>query len=259
MFEKSNLNSVIEEVKNYKSDAWIWENVNERKLKEGVLLIDTLDILEQLREFEVELTQEEFDEIMDEGDGDNTYNWGNHLTNDLALNYVDKENGKCLVAVHLGGDVRGNYTDCFAVENFSSLFSLEYDSKGLNFIANGTKCHADVTALAQYIEVYKEDGDRYIGDFYENELEDLTKHVANELIKDMLDAADDNLDTHAECVITNKDGDTAEVVIKIIETEDTAEDEEDNNTFYYAEDWDEMKKHLGTDEEWNITQIKRTW
>lgn len=173
----SNINSVIEEVKNYKSNEWFWKE-GARELKDGVLLIYTLDILEQLREFEVELTQEEFDEIMNEGDGDNTYNWGNHLTNDLALHYIDKEKGKCLVAVHLGGDVRGNYTDCFAVENFASLFSLEYDSKCVNFIANGTKCCADVSAFSRLIEVYEEEGDRYIGDFYDTRLDYLSENVA---------------------------------------------------------------------------------
>src|SRR5574344_2830661 len=101
------LEKVIEEVKSVRTGlgcAWIFdENGN---IRDDVLVGDVLPLLEELKEYEIDITDEEIEEFIndEETKGDNTYNWGANISNDLLI-YSQEYDGEItmVIAVHLRG------------------------------------------------------------------------------------------------------------------------------------------------------------
>lgn len=82
------LEKVIEEVKAAHTGVnrpWIFdENGN---MREDVLVGDVLPLLEELKEYEIDISDEEIEEFIndDETKGDNTYNWNANISDDLLI------------------------------------------------------------------------------------------------------------------------------------------------------------------------------
>lgn len=82
------LENVIEEVKAVRTGAmrpWIFdENGN---LREDVLVGDVIPLLEELKEYEIDITDEEIEEFINDKEtkGDNTYNWCANISNNLLI------------------------------------------------------------------------------------------------------------------------------------------------------------------------------
>ena len=77
------LENVIEEVKSVRTGsgcAWIFdENGN---IRDDVLVGDVLPLLEELKEYEIDITDEEIEAFIndEETKGDNTYNWNANIS-----------------------------------------------------------------------------------------------------------------------------------------------------------------------------------
>lgn len=101
-------------------------------------LVDTRILLDNLRDFEVEIPTEYFEKYeqvfgngvlqymaditetdMEEFNGGNTYNYNGRILHDLDYRYIDtKDNGFYVaIQVHRVGDIRANYTE-FALFKF---------------------------------------------------------------------------------------------------------------------------------------------
>lgn len=167
----SSLDEVIEEVKaaNEKSGGWIWEN---GKIRDDVFVCDVIQLLESLRDCEVRLSKKTFNNILENGKVDNTYNWGANISNDLNLGWIDGKG--CLIRVHLGGDVRGNYSNYFSIESLEDLYEAEgmYQYKAIN-----ERYSADMECFREGFEVYDNDEDDTIGECYEMELDDVLEWI----------------------------------------------------------------------------------
>lgn len=107
-------------------------------------LIDTRILLDNLREYEVEIPTEYFEKYeqvfgngvlqymaditdtdIEDFNGGNTYNYNGRIIHDLDYRYIDtKENGFYIaIQVHRLGDIRGNYTE-FALFKFDYFESF---------------------------------------------------------------------------------------------------------------------------------------
>lgn len=177
---QTRLEKVIEQVKSSRKGenrAWIFDENG--KIKDDVMTCEVLDILEDLKDYEINVADEWIENFRDneEVKGDNTYNWGANISNDLNIQYLESD-GKTiiLIMVHLFGDIRGGYSDYFAVElgDIYDLFSMEsaYQSKEVN-----ENMSADLNAFTELYSVYDYEKNEDIGEFYCLELSDLLEEI----------------------------------------------------------------------------------
>ena len=174
------LENVIEEVKTAHTGEyrpWIFdENGN---IREDVLVGDVIPLLEELKEYEIDITDEEIEEfINDEATkGDNTYNWNANISNDLQIHSQEYDDEITMViAVHLRDDIRANYSDYFAVKmrgfyEFYELESMLQHKDITNTLA------ADINLMSEGYSVYDYEHDDDLGEFYELEIKDALPEI----------------------------------------------------------------------------------
>lgn len=181
------LERVIEQVKearkgDEKHRPWIFDANG--KIRDDVICGEVLDFLEELKDYEVsknELSDEEMEKIQmsDYDSADNTYNVNANISNDI--NYHRKKIGDeyvYVMMIHLCGDIRGGYSDCFAVK-----FDYECDMYCLESVTqhkyiNDRYC-ADINIFSECYDVYDYETDDYVdGTFYEIEKGDALKKIS---------------------------------------------------------------------------------
>lgn len=180
------LENVIERVKDSRKGehrAWIFDDNG--NVKDNVMCCEVLDLLDELKEYEIEVSDEWIEEFKANPDvkGANTYNWNGKISNDLNIDYIGSDNKETimLIMVHLHGDIRGGYSDYFVVK-FDSMYEFyelanTRQSKDVN-----ENMVADLTIFSDTYNVYDYEKQEDVGEFYCLELEDLLKEI--EKIKD---------------------------------------------------------------------------
>ena len=174
------LENVIEEVKVARTGAkrpWIFdENGN---MREDVLVGDVLPLLEELKEYEIDITDGEIEEFIrdKETKGDNTYNWNANISNNLLITSQEHNDEVTLVmAVHLRGDIQVNYSDYFAVKmrSFYDFYELESMIQHKNIT---DALVADINLMDEYYAVYDYEHDEYLGEFYQIDIKDALSEI----------------------------------------------------------------------------------
>lgn len=174
------LENVIEEVKAVRTGAnrsWIFdENGN---MREDVLVGDTLPLLEELKEYEIDISDEEIEEFINDKEtkGDNTYNWNANISDDLQIHSQEYDDEiTFVIAVHLRGDIRANYSDYFAVKmrGFYEFYELESMLQHKHITDTLV---ADINLMDEYYSVYDYEHDEDIGEFYEIEIKDALPEI----------------------------------------------------------------------------------
>ena len=133
-------------------------------------LIDACEVLKSLKEYEVNdiiarciLNAGHSDEGLEYEHGDNSYNYGGYLSNHLQWYYIIIDGKKyIIIAAHLYGDVRGNYTG-YAVLQFDDyeqfIYTLfEVACKTLTITVNGEEYHCSLSGLSDTVECYSATG-----------------------------------------------------------------------------------------------------
>lgn len=180
---KTRLENVIEQVKNSRKGehkAWIFNE--DGKIADNVMCCEVLDILEELKGYEISVSDEWIEQFFNNPDtkGDNTYNWGANISNDLNMNYVKNDDDEVimLIMVHLHGDIRGGYSDYFAVK-LDSMYEL-YELESITQMKDvNDHMVADLNAFRETYNVYDYEKQEDVGEFYCVELEDLLKEIEN--------------------------------------------------------------------------------
>ena len=174
------LENVIEEVKTARTGVyrpWIFdENGN---IREDVLVGDVIPLLKELKEYEIDITDEEIEEFIndEETKGDNTYNWGANISNDLQIHSQEYDDEITMViAVHLRGDIRGGYSDYFAVKmrGFYEFYELESMLQHKDITDTLV---ADINLMSEGYSVYDYEHDDDLGEFYEIEIKDALPEI----------------------------------------------------------------------------------
>lgn len=174
------LEKVIEEVKATHTGAnrpWIFDENG--SMREDILVGDVIPLLEELKEYEIGITDEEIEEFIndEETKGDNTYNWGANISNDLLIYSQEFDDELTLViAVHLRGDVRANYSDYFAVKmrGFYEFYELESILQHKHITDTLV---ADINLMDEGYGVYDYEHDDELGEFYEIEIKDALPEI----------------------------------------------------------------------------------
>lgn len=185
------IDEVINQLSNYLG-AWIFED---GKLRDDVLAIDTRELLEAFKEYEIPmedalkvvngLVNEYGDEMFTSfGElsfsrvadvADNSYNWSSPLSHDINITeFKYNDNTYVAIMVHLGGDIRGNYSYYFILEcDFDDLFNIEFYP-----MVNITDyLVADLRWYSDTYTVYDYDKQEDVGEYYEIEMEDLIERL----------------------------------------------------------------------------------
>lgn len=179
------LENVIEQVKDARKSAnksWIFNE--EGNVADNVMCCEVLDVLEELKEYEIDVTDEWIQEFRNNPKvkGDNTYNWCGSISNDLNMDYMVNEDGEeiMLIMVHLFGDIRCGYSDYFAVkfDNEYQFYELESTRQSKNVNDHMT---ADLSIFSELYDVYDYDRCDTVGSFYCLELADLLEEIQKEI------------------------------------------------------------------------------
>lgn len=177
------LENVIEQVKSARKGSnrpWIFDDNG--RVKDNVLTCEVLDILEELKEYEIEVTDEWIDNFRcnPKTEGFNTYNHNGCISNDLNINFLTADSGEqiALIMVHLFGYIRGGYSDYFVVMFDDDYAFYELESTRQSKMITNTLA-VDMCIFYEGYEVYDYEKNDYIGCYYEVETEDLLKEIAN--------------------------------------------------------------------------------
>ena len=173
------LDNVIKDIKevNKECHAWIYEPNGE--IRDDVICGNVLDLLYELKDYEIETTEKSIDWIVVNADKRwNTYNWNANIDHHIDVAELEI-NGYTYMAimVHRYGDVRANYTDRFLVrfDDDTEWFELESRTQ-YKTIADGKYC-CDIDIMAECYSVWDWDNNTSLGEFYEIEVEDLLEEL----------------------------------------------------------------------------------
>lgn len=175
------LNDIIADIKDVdlNNGAWIFEN---GKIRDDVICGDIIPFLEELKEYEVDMTDDEIKDIVANADRYwNTYNWCANISHniDCAELEIDGELYMAMM-VHRYGDVRANYTDRFVVK-FNDVYEF-YDLESIiqyKKIEDGDREYTiDINILDETYNVYSWQVNDVLGiSYYHLEVKDLLEEL----------------------------------------------------------------------------------
>lgn len=177
------LNAVIEDIEAVNKMGYAWIYDADGNIKDNVICGNVLPLLYELKDYEIEATEECIDWVIANADSRwNTYNWNANIDHDIdvAIVYL---NGYTYMAimVHRYGDIRTNYTDRFLVRFDNECDWLELESRvQYKEIANG-RYYVDIDIMAECYNVWDNEKEVNVGEFYELEVEDLLNEINSEI------------------------------------------------------------------------------
>ena len=177
------LDAVIKDIEAVNKIGYAWIYDADGNIKDNVICGNVLPLLYELKDYEVEATEEFIDWIVEHADRHwNTYNWNANIDHHIDVAEVELGGYTYMaIMVHRYGDVRGNYTDRFWVKfddcyEWSELESImQYKT-----ICDGRYC-VDINIMTECYNVWDNEKEVSVGEFYEIEVEDLLNEINSEI------------------------------------------------------------------------------
>ena len=177
------LDAVIKDIEAANKAGYAWIYDADGNIKDNVICGNVLPLLYELRDYEVESTEESIDWIVKNADKRwNTYNWNANIDHDIDVAEMHL-NGYTYMAimVHRYGDVRANYTDRFVVRFYDSYEWSELESiMQYKTICDGRYC-VDIDIMTECYNVWDNEKEVSLGEFSELEVEDLLNEINKEI------------------------------------------------------------------------------
>lgn len=176
----SRLDNVIKDIENVNKECHAWIYEPNGAIKDDVICGDVLDLLYELKNYEIETTEKSIDWIVERADHRwNTYNWNANIDHHIDVAELEI-NGYTYMAimVHRYGDVRANYTDRFVVRFDDDCEFNELESRmQYKDIADRYTCDIDI--FCEWYDVWDCEKQCNVGEFYEIEADDLLAEIGN--------------------------------------------------------------------------------
>ena len=166
----------IEEV-NKTCGAWIYDA--DGNIKDDVICGNVLPLLYELKDYEIESTEESIDWIVENANRRwNTYNWNANIDHHIDVAELEFDGYTYMaIMVHRWGDVRANYTDRFLVRFYDCYEWSELESiMQYKTICDG-RYFIDIDIMSETYNVWDNEKEVSVGEFYEIEVEDLLKEI----------------------------------------------------------------------------------
>ena len=177
------LNAVIEDIEAANKIGYAWIYDADGNIKDNVICGNVLPLLYELKDYEIETTEESIDWFVKNADRRwNTYNWNANIDHDIDVAVVYL-NGYTYMAimVHRYGDIRTNYTDRFLVRFDNECDWFELNSRvQYKTICDG-RYYVDIDIMAECYNVWDNEKEVNVGEFYELEVEDLLNEINSEI------------------------------------------------------------------------------
>ena len=177
------LDAVIKDIEAVNKIGYAWIYDADGNIKDNVICGNVLPLLYELKDYEIETTEESIDWFAKNADKRwNTYNWNANIDHDIdvAEMYL---NGYTYMAimVHRYGDIRANYTDRFLVRFDNEYEWFEFESRvQYKTICDGRYC-IDINIMSETYNVWDNEKEVNVGEFYELEVEDLLNEINKEI------------------------------------------------------------------------------
>lgn len=171
----SRIDNVIADIENVNKGGYAWIYDANGNIKDDVICGDVLDLLYELKDYEIETTEKSINYVVVHADHHwNTYNWNANIDHNIDVAEMEI-NGYTYMAimVHRYGDVRANYTDRFLVRFDSEYKWFELESRMQYKTICDEKYSIDIDIMSECYSVYDWELGESIGEFYEIEVEDL--------------------------------------------------------------------------------------
>ena len=177
------LDAVIEDIKevNKTYGAWIYDA--DGNIKDDVICGSVLPLLYELKDYEVESTEESIDWfVVNANRRWNTYNWNAKIDHHIDVAELELDGYTYMaIMVHRYGDVRANYTDRFLVRFDNKYDWFEFNSRvQCKEIAGGRYC-VDIDIMTECYNVWDNEKEATVGEFCELEVEDLLNEINKEI------------------------------------------------------------------------------
>ena len=177
------LDAVIKDIEAVNKTCSVWMYDADGNIKDDVICGNVLPLLYELKDYEIESTEESIDCIVKNADKRwNTYNWNANIDHDIdvAEMYI---NGYTYMAimVHRYGDIRTNYTDRFLVRFDDEYDWFEFNSRVQCKEIAGGRYYVDIDLMAECYNVWDNEKEVNVGEFYELEVEDLLNEINSEI------------------------------------------------------------------------------
>ena len=173
------LDAVIEDIKEVNKACGVWIYDANGEIKDNVICGSVLELLYELKDYEVEATEKFIDWIVENADKRwNTYNWNANIDHDIDVAELELDGYTYMaIMVHRYGDVRANYTDRFLVrfDNEYEWFELESRVQ-YKTICDG-RYFINIDIMTETYTVWDNEEEVSLGEFYEIEVEDLLKEL----------------------------------------------------------------------------------
>lgn len=179
----SRLDNVIADIRNVDKNGHAWIFDANGNIKNDVICGDVIPFLEELKEYEVEFDNDEHAErainlILEHATNRwNTYNWNANISHDIDVAELEICGYIYMaIMVHRYGDVRVNYTDRFVVrfDDICDFYELENRTQYKDINDRYT---CDIDIFSDYYNVWDNDNQTSVGEFYEIEVEDLLNEI----------------------------------------------------------------------------------
>lgn len=178
----SNIDNIIMDIKKVQTTYDFWIRDENGNLKDNIICAEIIPILEELRWYEIDISQEEIKKCFQKAynsnivESNNSYNWSAPIDHDF--NYIIIKNNALLgtiliFSIHRYGDVRCNYTD-YAMCHFDDEFAFY----GLNSMCQfkqikGTPLTVNINVFSETYDVYDNEVGVTMCGFYDLEVKDL--------------------------------------------------------------------------------------
>lgn len=169
----SRIDNVIADIENVNKGGYAWIYDANGNIKDDVICGNVLDLLYELKDYEIETTEKSINWIVVNADRRwNTYNWNANIDHNIDVAEMEI-NGYTYMAimVHRYGDVRANYTDRFLVRFDNEYEWFELESRMQYKTICDEKYSIDIDIMSECYSVYDWELGESIGEFYEIEVE----------------------------------------------------------------------------------------
>lgn len=175
----SRLTNVIEEIKASRigeNRAWIYDENGD--ISNDVICGDIIPYLEELKEYEIDVTDEYISNFKKDADNFYSYNYSTKIDKDISIWY--KENcSVAIICVHLHGDARYGFSDDFVVlmDSDDTLYQLLQMDSVYQTISINDRYSADINLFSEEYDVYDYEENETIGIYYYLEKDELLKEI----------------------------------------------------------------------------------
>ena len=169
------LDAVIKDIKEVNKECHAWIYNPNGTIRDDVICGNVLELLYELKDYEIETTEKSIDWIVVNANKHwNTYNWNANIDHNIDVAEMEI-NGYTYMAimVHRYGDVRANYTDRFLVRFDDICDFLELESRIQYKTIMDDRYTCDIDIFSDFYNVWDNEKQTDIGEFYEIEVEDL--------------------------------------------------------------------------------------